>query len=357
MKDRLKKSNRKTSEVSTIATGSPELEFGLTPYALPDGQTKKKSGQLLARVSRSPRRAKGKGSATRATFGQGSFFSSPHDILSASLANRYRALTGSAGSTLYSTTWGVRVTPAGASIPAQRARARRISGRDSIGALGWPTPAKRDFRSGMENRVTGDKRRKHAVGLNDWVLLGWPSPQSRDWKSGKTEPETMAKNSRPLSEVVTLLGWNTPRATDGTNGGPNQAGGSLPAALTGWATPQARDHFPSHSETYTATKRAEGHGMKNLNDQVQLSGWANDAEKRGDVAEDPQNGLVSQALLARGQDAIGFLLGPNGWAICPAFGQLNPAHSRFLMGLPLEWDIAAEWAFLSLREKKRGSSD
>ena len=38
-------------------------------------------------------------------------------------------------------------------------------------------------------------------------------------------------------------GWNTPRATDGTNGGPNQANGALPAdaALTHWITPQTHD--------------------------------------------------------------------------------------------------------------------
>ena len=34
------------------------------------------------------------------------------------------------------------------------------------------------------------------------------------------------------------------------------------------ATPQARDHFPPHSEVYINKKRAEGHGMKNLNDQI-----------------------------------------------------------------------------------------
>ena len=39
-----------------------------------------------------------------------------------------------------------------------------------------------------------------------------------------------------------------------------------------WATPQARDHFPAHTPEYIAAKKAEGHGMANLNDQV--SAWA-----------------------------------------------------------------------------------
>lgn len=55
--------------------------------------------------------------------------------------------------------------------------------------------------------------------------------------------------------------------------------------LTGWPTATARDHFPAHSEEYIAAKKAQGHGMANLNDSVQLSGWptctATDAIKGG----------------------------------------------------------------------------
>ena len=46
---------------------------------------------------------------------------------------------------------------------------------------------------------------------------------------------------------------------------------------------------------------------------------------------------------------IGYLLGPNGWEIVPACGQLNAAHSRWLMGLPPEWDDCAVTAMESLR--------
>ena len=72
-----------------------------------------------------------------------------------------------------------------------------------------------------------------------------------------------------------MLGWNTARASDGTKGGPNQAGGALSAdaALSGWPTAQARDGFPAHTAEYIAGKMAEGHGMANLNDVVQLVGW------------------------------------------------------------------------------------
>ena len=39
-----------------------------------------------------------------------------------------------------------------------------------------------------------------------------------------------------------------------------------------WAAPQARDHFPAHPDAYIAAKKADGHGMRNLNDEA--SKWA-----------------------------------------------------------------------------------
>lgn len=44
-------------------------------------------------------------------------------------------------------------------------------------------------------------------------------------------------------------------------------------ARSGWPTPMARDHFPAHTAEYVASKVAQGHGMANLNDRAQLTGW------------------------------------------------------------------------------------
>jgi hypothetical protein len=35
-----------------------------------------------------------------------------------------------------------------------------------------------------------------------------------------------------------------------------------------YATPQARDYFPPHTPEYIAVKKAQGHGMRNLNDEI-----------------------------------------------------------------------------------------
>ena len=194
----------------------------------------------------------------------------------------------------------------------------------------------------------------------------------------------------PISEPSPTNGWNTPRATDGSNGGPNQANGALAsdAALAGWPTSTARDHFPAHSEEYIAAKKAQGHGMANLNDLVQLAGWptctATDALKQGVVSPRPgamglsetaplagwatasardwkdSAGMATEAvnpdgssrvrldqlprqaqlakdgparLTASGELLTGSSAGMNG------SGPLNPAHSRWLMGYPRIWDI------------------
>ena len=46
------------------------------------------------------------------------------------------------------------------------------------------------------------------------------------------------------------------------------AGSDCSSSPDGWAAPQARDHFPAHTDEYIAAKKAQGHGMRNLNDEA-----------------------------------------------------------------------------------------
>lgn len=54
-----------------------------------------------------------------------------------------------------------------------------------------------------------------------------------------------------------------------------------------WAAPQARDHFPAHTPERIAKMKAEGHGMRNLNDEA--SHWtgpsATDSQRGGKITE------------------------------------------------------------------------
>lgn len=210
------------------------------------------------------------------------------------------------GSTLYRTTWKTHTTPSGRSLLRQRASARPISETD---CTGWPSPC-----------TPNGGRSVH--------------PDKMDI-TGRTVDGK--KHTASLEHAVKfVVGWNTPRATDGSNGGPNQAGGEYSdpelalarvqgphandlrdfAKLTdggpsGWPTPVARDHMPAHTPEYIAEKVAQGHGMANLNDRAQLVGPAR---------------LTAHGTLLTGSGA-GTVSG----------GQLNPDLSRWLMGLPEEW--------------------
>jgi hypothetical protein len=109
--------------------------------------------------------------------------------------------------------------------------------------------------------------------------------------------------------------------------------------LAGWPTPVAND---------------------DLENEAKLTGWATPKIASGDYQYGADHekilNLQGQArLTAFGNQPIGFLLGPKGWEIVPACGQLNVSHSRWLMGLPPVWDEAGIAAFRSLKARKRGS--
>ena len=71
------------------------------------------------------------------------------------------------------------------------------------------------------------------------------------------------------------LKFPTPRAEDsqcagGHRGKDDTLYGMVcrPKETKNFPTPQAQDDFPPHTEEYIADKRAQGHGMSNLNDTI-----------------------------------------------------------------------------------------
>jgi hypothetical protein len=295
---RSKTSTRPISAASRNATSSPASVSGRTPFALPDGLTTDLFGLVPARANLSARQAKDLGLLTSATSGLPGRTSSASAALCRSVESRLQAAMPSHGGTLFALTWKTRATPAGLSISALRASARRTS--DS-GSSGWPTPAAHEPGGTPEQQVERAVRARargvpvgntKASGLATVVQYAtWATPATRDWHSASGSPGFLAERAKqtrgkPLSEQV--------------------------FTLASWATPTAHEKARS----------AEFQEGRQLN---------------------------AREALASGTPATGSN------AATASAGQLNPAHSRWLMGLPPAWDDCAPTATRSSRRSQRNS--
>lgn len=303
--------DQKTCAGTPNATSSPASEAGPTRSGSQDGRTTGRYGQEAVRASHSPSRGSAVALATRAAiYGRTGSGSSASAALSLSLASRYQAKTASLGSTLFRLIWKRVVTPSGRSIPALRASARRTSGNDFTS---WPTPQSHDAQAPKsEAQQEAVRRRGHGVAnLNEKVLLAlWPTPTAND--AGRFPAADFAP---------------TPNLTL------NHA-----ALLASWATPTANPD----------NKTPDAHlAMKNR------MGERDGTNANRTAITDIQ--VMAKICTPVRLTATGELL-TGSTAATANGGQLSPAHSRWLMGFPREWDDCAPLVTRSFRRSRRNSS-
>jgi hypothetical protein len=145
-------------------------------------------------------------------------------------------------------------------------------------------------------------------------LAGWTTTTTRDWKDSGADIKPREDGTARFDQLprqANLCGWNSPCSSDGN-------GGKRP-----------------HPDTSMTGRHPSGRKVN--------MGLASQAHI-GFVKNEPAR------LTATGEMLTGSTAGME------SGGQLNPAHSRWLMGLPPEWDACAPTATRSFRRSPKRSS-
>lgn len=330
------------------ATSSPELRDGRKPCGSPDGLTPSPAGPEARPASPSAPQESAGGAATLATSVPDlSSWCGPDAPLCCS-ANRSQARTLSdalqsranaaldrnlrgRGGMIYRFAWKRQDTPHGRQLFLLRPSAHPTSAKDCSSApsifdmppKGWPTPKARDEQMARRSTEAADRfltrdQKSSELGI-ECHLAAWPTPTVGNATGSQMAKDASATGRRPDGSKATV---------------------SLPhvSTLAGWPTPVANDDNKT-PEAHLAMKKRMGERDGTGSDRTAITSLQVMAKF-----------TAPARLTASGDLLTGSCAGMSGG------GQLNPEHSRWLMGYPAAWGSCGATAMQSCLKRRPSSS-